>query len=214
MLNENEYRQKLQDWKSRILSFDSIDDTELLTRLTKHIEDTESHILSLGAPNYPKVPQNTITARHQYYNLLDFDWPELQFVKEKIRSNASQIIGGEKFLIKMWANIFRKGEKINKHMHHPSPIRETEQFKRGIFKTICGHLFLYNDHESHTVYYMNNQRVPLLNKSGEMHYFSCIVEHETEPFLGTKRVGLAFDIYTSDFFSSMGMPVPRDIRTI
>lgn len=214
MLNELEYQQKMQDWKSRILSTDSIDDEEMLQRLTQRIENEESHILSLGAPNYPKVDHTTITSRHQYYNLLDFNWPEMEQVKHKIRKNAIDIIGGEQFLVKMWANIFRKGQRIDKHIHHPTPIRETEQFKTGIFKTICGHLFLYNDHESHTIYYMNNQRVPVLNTSGEMHFFSCIVEHETEPFQGTKRVGLAFDIYTMDFFKTFNIPIPRDVRPL
>lgn len=208
------YETKIQDWKSRILAFDKIEDSMLLNSLADKIESSEEQILSLGAPNYPNVASTTITARHRYYNLLDFNWPELTILKNKIKDNSSKLIGGEKFLVKMWANIFRNGQCIKKHMHHPSPIRETEQFKIGIFKTICGHLFLRNDHESHTIYYMNGKKNPIINESGELHFFSCIVEHETEPFRGTKRVGLAFDIYTVDFFKNMGIQSPPDVREI
>lgn len=207
------YDIKIKKFKNELLGFDQLQ-LHVCESLKNKIIESELYILALGKPNYPNVPSNTITSRHEYYNLLDFKWPELEFVKQSIIKNSSKIIGGDKFLIKMWANIFRHNECIKRHMHHPSPIRETEVFKKNVFNTICGNLFLDGDYESHTIYYFDDEKKEILNKPGEIYYFSCIVEHEVFPFKGNLRVGLAFDIYTVDFFKNMGMSIPRDLRLI
>jgi hypothetical protein len=207
------YEVNIKKFKNELLGVDSLD-INICQSLKNKILNSEQYILDLGIPNYPNVSPNTITSRHQYYNLLDFKWSELEFVKESIINHASKIIGGDKFLIKMWANIFRHNECIKRHMHHPSPIRETDNFKKNVFNTICGNLFLNGDYESHTIYYFEQKRKEILNKSGEIYYFSCIVEHEVLPFKGNLRVGLAFDIYTVNFFENMGLSNPIDLRLI
>jgi len=208
-----EYNIKIKEFKNKLIGFDVIEDG-ICQSLTKKILESESYILNLGKPNYPNVPSNTITSRHEYYNLLDFNWNELDIVKKSIIKNASNIIGGDKFLIKMWANIFRHNECIKRHMHHPYPIKETETFKKNIFNTICGNLFLSNDYESYTIYHFENESREILNKSGEIYYFSCIVEHEVLPFKGNLRVGIAFDIYTESFFKNLGIRNPHNLRLI
>ena len=210
--NNMEYSNKIKEWKSKILAFDKIEG--IADSFTSKILGIEKEILSIGIANYKKVPANTVTSRHEFYNLLDYDWEELNLVKNQIIKNASNIIGGNSFYVKMWANIFRHDEYIEKHIHHPEPVRETDEFKNNIFKTVCGHLFLKNDYPSNTTYYFENQKVDFLNVEGDMHVFCCIVPHEVKPFNGKIRVGIAFDVYSEDFFKELGIPIPNDVRLI
>lgn len=208
-----DYQTKIKEFNSKMLSFDSVS-SETCDKLTELIIQSEEKILSFGHGNYPKAPSNTITTRHQYYNLLDFGWKELDEVKKNIIKVASEVIGGDSFYVKMWANIFREGENIDLHIHHGEPIVENEMFKKNIFKTICGNLFLSGDEPSDTIYHFNGERTEFPNKSGDVHYFSCIVPHETLPYTGRMRVGLAFDIYTEDFFRGIGMITPSDLKLV
>ena len=208
-----DYQTKIKEFNSKMLSFDTID-SDTCKKLTELILESEDKILSFGPSNYPKAPTNTITTRHLYYNLLDFGWDELEIVKKSIVKVASEVIGGNSFYVKMWANIFREGENIDLHIHHGEPIVENEAFKKNIFKTICGNLFLSGDKHSDTIYYFNEVRTEFENKSGDVHYFSCIVPHETLPYKGELRVGLAFDIYSEDFFEGIGMMTPRDLKLV
>lgn len=208
-----DYQTKIKEFNSKMLSFDTID-SDTCRKLTELILESEDKILSFGPSNYPKAPTNTITTRHLYYNLLDFGWDELEIVKKSIVKVASEVIGGNSFYVKMWANIFREGENIDLHIHHGEPIVENEAFKKNIFKTICGNLFLSGDKHSDTIYYFNEVRTEFENKSGDVHYFSCIVPHETLPYKGKLRVGLAFDIYSEDFFKGIGMMTPRDLKLV
>lgn len=206
------YDDKIVLFKSHMLGKDNIHLSDC-ERLKNKILDLESTILNLGPANYLEAPQNSITTRHQYYNLIDMINEELDPVKEKIINNCKNIIGGNRFYVKMWANIFRNGEKIDKHTHHTKNIVENHIFKTNIFKTVCGNLFLYGDAESETIYYLN-ERTPILNKTGDFHFFAAIVEHETLPFNGNLRVGIAFDVYTEDFFTRFNMSTPTNLRLI
>ena len=208
-----DYERRIKEFNSKMLSFDSVS-AETCEKLTQLIIESEQKILSFGHGNYSKAPSNTITTRHQYYNLLDFGWEELDEVKQSIVKVASQVIGGDSFYVKMWANIFRQDENIDLHIHHGEPVIENETFKKNIFKTICGNLFLSGDKHSDTIYYFNGQRTEFPNKSGDVHYFSCVVPHETLPYKGELRVGLAFDIYTEDFFRGIGMITPSDLKLV
>jgi hypothetical protein len=207
------YEDKIKIWKNNLLSEDNAND-EICDSLANKILESEQYILSLGLPNYPKTPPNTITSRHDYYNLLDFDWEELEFVKSKIVENASKIIGGSSFYVKMWANIFRNGECIVKHIHHAEPVIENEEFKQNIFKTMCGHLFLRNDVDSDTIYHFENKVTPIKNIKGEFHFFCCTIPHEVYPYSGNERIGLAFDIYTEDFFKGIKLTTPKNLKLI
>ena len=84
----------------------------------------------------------------------------------------------------------------------------------NIFKTMCGHLFLSSDYPSETIYYFENGVEKIPNKPGDFHFFSMVVPHEVLPFGGNLRIGIAFDVYTSNFFNNIGLRVPNDIRII
>jgi hypothetical protein len=206
------YEDRISDFRNNFLGFTSVD-SSLCQQLTIDILALENKILSLGAPIYPAVPATSITARHDYYNLIDLLPTQLTVLKQTIVNASRKIIGGEEFYVKMWANIFRNGECIKRHMHHASPVIENEMFKKNVFKTICGNLFLYGDAPSDTLYY-GEQLLIIPNKIGDIHLFSCILEHETLPFNGTLRVGIAFDIYSKNFFPEIGMQTPSNLRLI
>ncbi len=207
------YEDKIHTWKSKLLSEDNIE-ADLCDSLSQKILNVENDILKLGPSNYDKVPDDTITSKHSYYNLLKYDWNELELLKQKIIKNSSEIIGGDKFFVKMWANIYRNGDYIKKHIHHAEPIIETDEFKKGIFNTICGHLFLQNDIESSTTYYFNDEVVPLKNNKGDIHFFSCIVPHEVPKYEGQLRISVAFDVYRADFFENLGIQPLKDLIII
>ena len=206
------YEDRISDFRNNLLGYLSVDQA-ICQKLTSNILALENKILSLGAPRYPAVPANTITARHDYYNLIDLLPTQLTIIKHSIVEASSNIIGGEDFYVKMWANIFRNGERIERHMHHASPIIENDMFKKNVFKTICGNLFLYGDAPSDTLYY-GKELISMPNKVGDIHLFSCILEHETLPFTGNLRVGIAFDVYSKNFFPDIGMQTPTNLRLI
>ena len=206
------YEEKISIWKSKLLSEDKVNHS-ICDSLHAKILNIEEELLNLGPSNYIKVPENTITAKHQYYNLLAYNWEELEIIKTKIVETSKHILGGDVFLVKMWANIFRKDDYIHKHIHHAEPIIETEEFKKGIFNTFCGHLFVGNDIDSETIYYFNDSSVPYKNNKGDMHFFSCVVPHEVPPYKGNIRVSIAFDVYRGDFFDKLSIPqIPNLIK--
>ena len=137
-----DYQTKIKEFNSKMLSFDSIS-SDTCDKLTKLIIQSEEKILSFGHGNYPKAPSNTITTRHQYYNLLDFGWKELDEVKKNIIKVASEVIGGDSFYVKMWANIFREGENIDLHIHHGEPMVENEMFKKNKKATMVIKTFIF-----------------------------------------------------------------------
>jgi hypothetical protein len=210
--NDMLYKDRLENFKSTLLGYLSVDQV-ICQKLTSDILALENKILSFGTARYPAVPANTITARHDYYNLIDLLPTQLTIIKHNIVEASSNIIGGEEFYVKMWANIFRNGERIERHMHHASPIIENDMFKKNVFKTICGNLFLYGDAPSDTLYY-GKELISMPNKVGDIHLFSCILEHETLPFTGTLRVGIAFDVYSKNFFPEIGIQTPPNLRLI
>lgn len=204
--------ENIVEFKNHILSKDMVPG-EICNILSNKVIDLEKTILSLGVSNYKETPEHTITTRHQYYNLLDFLGEDLKLVSKKIAENCNRIIGGKEFYVKMWANIFRNGECIRRHMHHASPIIEHDAFRKNVFKTICGNLFVYGDQNSETIYHLN-EPTAVKNEVGDMHFFSCITEHETKPYSGNLRISIAFDMYTRNFFPEIGMMTPSNLRLI
>lgn len=205
-----DFDNRYQKWTSSILARKNIDHDYCIS-LAKEIVYLENFLLSLGPPNYKEAPLTSITTRHEYYNLLDLI--DTKLLNEQILDLGNKILGGEEFYVKMWANIFRNGEKIDRHMHHASPIIVDDNFKNNVFKTVCGNLFLFGDAPSETVYHFEGP-VAIPNITGDIHIFSCTVEHETKPYKGKLRIGIAFDIYTKNFFSDLNSNTPENLRLI
>jgi hypothetical protein len=185
----------LLDIISQILFKDniSIDDAN---SLKDKILDKEEYIQNLPmAEGYPGTAENSITAKHDVYNLVDFGWPEVDLIVNKVRQFTDLIKkDNECAYIKMWANIYRKGEYIVKHKHVPE-----EQIK-SYKQLLSGHCFLYSTQPTSTTFYFgpNEEEVNIENTPGEIDIFSSFVPHEFKPWDGELRVGLAFDIVIGD----------------
>jgi hypothetical protein len=185
----------LLDVISQILYKDSIG-IDATNSLKDKILDKEEYIQNLPLlDGYPGTVENSITVKHNSYNLIDFGWPEVDLITDKVKQFTNLIIkDNENVYIKMWANIYRKGEYITKHSH----VHHTQ---KPIYKTIfSGHCFLYSTQPTSTTFYFgpNEEEIDIANVPGEIDIFSSLVPHEFKPWDGELRVGLAFDIVIGD----------------
>ena len=204
------FEEQYKNWNSGILLKSNLDQ-DYCIELAKKLLSLENIILNYGPPNYKEAPSTSITTRHEYYNLIDI--LDTKLLNAEIYKLAKHLLKDDEFYVKMWANIFRNGERIDRHMHHASPVIIDENFKNSIFKTFCGNLFLFGDETSETIYHFEN-KTPIQNVIGDIHTFSCTVEHETLPYTGKLRIGIAFDVYTKNFFPDIGINTPANLRLI
>jgi hypothetical protein len=181
----------LLDTISQILFKDNINIDDV-NSLKDKILDKEEYIQNLPLIHgYEGTVENSITVKHDVYNLVDFGWPEVDLIINKVKQFTNLIIkDNECAYIKMWANIYRKGEYIIKHTHVPSS-------QKSLYKSLLsGHCFLYSSHPTNTTFYFgpNEEEIDIANIPGEIDIFSSFVPHEFKPWDGELRVGLAFDI--------------------
>jgi hypothetical protein len=143
---------------------------------------------------------NVLTKFHNYYNLIDFNFDEVDLIVEKIKKLVYNLTNENNFYLKMWANIYRKGDFIGYHSHGG-----TEPLNNKTINThLSGHCFLYNTEPSYTTYYFYKDKkllggesgTEVLNVSGEISIFSSWLGHEFKKWDGDLRIGLAFDIIT------------------
>ena len=76
---------------------------------------------------YTGLGKNSTTSRSSYFNVLKWDTPETNLLKEKIRLNVNEYnkqLGNSTskiIIIQCWVNILRFGQKINTHLHQTGP---------------------------------------------------------------------------------------------
>jgi hypothetical protein len=173
--------------------------------LCKKILESEPHIKNLVThkkSTFDYVNNDSITKYHNYYNLIEFNFDEVNLIVKKIKELILKINDWDKFYLKMWANIYRKGDYIGYHTHLPNlPGIEKNP------KALSGHCFLFSSEPTYTTYYfrrLNNKisilgegnvnSVDILNVLGEISIFSSYVPHEFKKWDGDLRIGIAFDI--------------------
>ena len=137
---------------------------------------------------------NSLTSRSCHYNLLN--WWGTGHLKKWIRNgyeeyNKYNNIKGKPLYVQCWANVMRKGEKIETHTHASYPsVAEHEH--------LSGHLDVQVDGTTST-YYEGN---PILNKNGLMTFFPGCALHWTDRYEGnSERITIAFDIHSEDFYN-------------
>ena len=190
----------LETYEYGIIISDFIDSTTT-NSLSNKILERESYIK--GLDDGSKLPmkivnQGNITNYHTYYNLLDLKIEETETLVLKIKELIFNAFGWENFYIKMWANIFRKGDYLGLHRH-----MDNISLKKFPY-AVSGHCFLYSSEKTYTTFLFKNKKigifdssinvVDLENKPGEVSIFSSYVEHEFKKWDGDLRVGIAFDI--------------------
>tara|TARA_R100000406_G_scaffold81137_1_gene62742 strand:- start:39 stop:677 length:639 start_codon:yes stop_codon:yes gene_type:complete len=139
---------------------------------------------------------NSLTSRFGYFNVLKWQEPDIQKIKDHIIDNVSKFynrILQEKptdLKIQCWANVMRKGQQIKPHVHDTSNNC-----------LLGGHICVDVDNTS--THYINpfryfsgdNQETySSKNEVGKITLFSDNIPHYTDEVISKDRVTIAFDI--------------------
>jgi hypothetical protein len=170
-------------------------------KLTSTILKLEKSLLNkyksyeIKGDGYTGLGNNSLTSRYQKYNLLNIKDTEIIKIKKQI------ILHHNLFLKKMnldpypslyiqcWANVIRKGEKINTHLHGIEP-----------FIYLGGHICVQC--ENTNTYYVNPanqindpQVYQSKNEIGKISLFQNYIPHYTDVHLSnSERITIAFDL--------------------
>ena len=139
---------------------------------------------------------NSLTSRFGYFNVLKWQEPDIQKIKDHIVDNVSKFynrILQEKpkdLKIQCWANVMRKGQQIKPHVHDTSnncllgghicvDVDNTSTHYINPFKYFSG---------------INQETYSSKNEVGKITLFSDNIPHYTDKVISKDRVTIAFDI--------------------
>ncbi|NDB58783.1 hypothetical protein EB001_10075 [bacterium] len=175
-----------------------------LQTIANIVLEKEKHITNLDLPpdmissGYTGLGPEALTSRHKTFNVLLWDHPEIHKLKSEIRffydlsCDYFNVDKNEKVFVKCWANVLRKGEKMDIHRHSDNT---DESFLSGHLTVKCEDTqtvyqnpfsdVLYNPE----YYYFNNSpgRINIFNS----HIYHYTTEHKSD----TERVTIAFDLF-------------------
>ena len=142
---------------------------------------------------------DSLTARFNYFNVLKWDYQvckdlhnEIKTLHDQYVSNTSDGKFDSKYTnrkIRCWANVMRKGQKINKHCHATHP----HAYLSGHFTVACN--------DTSTIYFhpYNQEPYPLKNSSNSMTMFPTWMANKTDSHeVDIHRITIAFDILISN----------------
>ncbi len=145
------------------------------------ILQTEDHIKSLGPPRYDGVEGDSLTGRFMYYNSLQ-DEVLGPLLKPKLK-----VCFGRRRFFQVWANTFRKGDRIKPHRH-----QDPNDGSAQIPHWTCANIFIGGEASEGTYY----DGVLYPNRVGELTVFQSDIPHWTNPYQGDDvRVTMAMDIH-------------------
>lgn len=139
--------------------------------------------------------EGSLTARFKHFNALEWDHPGCRQLLEEIRDFHTQyhnalVSGGEqpKLKVRCWANVLRKGQKIEKHRHAIHP-----------FSYVSGHYCVQCDSTSTVYVHEYADEVKIKNEPGQLTLFPTYLNHyTTEHTSDTPRITFAFDIVPTE----------------
>ena len=139
--------------------------------IKNYIFNNEKKIKDMGPDLYPGTENNSLTGRWYLYN-----WLTSKTCGSILLPKLSKELPN--LHIRLWANIFRKGEGIRLHNH-------------GKTIKLSGNLYLDGPEDSKT-YYAGKE--PVHNKIGMLTIFDPLIDHWVYPNKSdTPRVSMAFD---------------------
>ena len=152
-------------------------------------------VKSSSIDGYTDLGPNSLTSRYGYYNLINWSEIEIKTLRDRIVEFHQKFLKKlnikifNTVLIKGWANVMRKGEKINPHLHNIKPD-----------SYLSGHVIIQCENTS--TYYINpvNQLnepevKQIKNVPGEITLFPTCIPHYTDTHsASTERITIAFDL--------------------
>jgi len=143
---------------------------------------------------YTGLGDKSLTARYYSYNIFDID-PSIQALVPKILSlhkkflTALNIIHPSKIIIKGWANVLRKGESVQAHIHDVSP----DAYLEGNIPIQC------DDTSTFYINPINQINDPEIaetkNEVGLLTLFPSVIPHYTNKHTSSKeRITIAFGL--------------------
>ena len=175
-----------------------------LDALSTLILEKEKEITSLDLPEnmishgFTGLGPKALTSRFKAFNALTWDHPEIHKLKQEIRyfyNLSSEYFGfeeEERVFVQCWANVLRKGEKMNVHRHSDNT---DGSFLSGHFTVQCKDTqTVYQNPFSDVInwpeYYSFN------NFPGKINIFNSYIYHyTTEHNDDSERITIAFDLY-------------------
>jgi len=141
--------------------------------------------------------KDSLTSRYKYYNLLKIK--ETSYLKKIIRKsyddflNQLNLKSEENIYVQCWANVLRKGQKINAHRHDLNN-----------YGYLGGHICVStNDTSTHYVLPYFEKPYEIKNKNGMITMFPSWMEHYTDEVINNEeRITIAFDIKTKDTWNN------------
>jgi len=127
--------------------------------------------------------KNSLTSRANHFNVLK--WFGTGNLRKWIRKSYDIHTGseGETIYVQCWANVLRKGQKINAHNHSDDP------------QILSGNVVIFTDEKTNTYY----EGTPIENVNGKLVIFPSTVFHWTDTYTGNnERITVAFDIMPTD----------------
>lgn len=194
------------EW-SYIMGEDIIEGIDF-AHIARYVLEKEKEIIEkyppenfLGKPDltgYTGLGENTITARYDHYNFFGWDDFEIKKLKGKVVEKyytflESVNVKRENVWIKCWANVMRKGEKINPHLHQIDP-----------FCYLGGHLMIQcQDTSTFYVSPINQINAPITyeskNQVGKVTFFQNNIPHYSSTHeADSERIGIAFDLIVEE----------------
>ena len=194
---ENSY---LDTYEYGLIATDMVDIT-ILPTLCEKILGKEEYIKNLNDQSrvpFKYVNKDSITQYHYYYSLMELGIEEVDVIVIKIKEMVFKLFGWETFYLKMWGNIYRKGDYIGLHKHMDNKSHTKFPY------AISGHCFVHSTQPTATTFFFRNHKksphdstfkeVDVPNVPGEITLFSSYIEHEFKQWDGDLRISLAFDI--------------------
>ncbi len=175
-----------------------------LDALSTLILEKEAEITSLDLPEnmishgFTGLGPKALTSRFKAFNALTWDHPEIHKLKQEIRyfyNLSSEYFGfeeEEKVFVQCWANVLRKGEKMNTHRHSDNT---DGSFLSGHFTVQCKDTQTvsqnpFSDVVNWPEYYSFN------NYPGKINIFNSYIYHyTTEHTDDSERITIAFDLF-------------------
>jgi len=150
--------------------------------ISNFILDNEERIKKLGPSMYNNG--DSLTGRFYIYNFFNSDIGHL--LKKKILPFLEENNINKPASIQCWANVFRKGENIPRHIHGDED---------GL-KFHVANIFFKGDEKIGTTYILNKDEKVIENRSGEIVLFNSHIPHYVRKNNSSRpRISMALDIH-------------------